>query len=89
MDRAGRLERRRRMAHLRRLRRDLLEDVLAATVLTILALSMTAGLGVIAILEAPLVLALLGSIVIERRRRGRGPRRRGTAPRAARRAGRA
>lgn len=50
---------------------------MAALVLTILAISITAGLGVIALLEFPLALLLGISYVLDRRarrRRGHGQR---------------
>jgi hypothetical protein len=84
MDRAVRLARRRRLQHLRRRRRDLLEDLLTAIVLVGFALSLTPGLGVIAILAVPVALALVGTVVVERRRRRLPP----APPRATRRASR-
>ncbi len=71
------LERRRRQRLLARRRRDLLEDAVAAIVLTIVAITLTAGLGVIALIEVPVVLALVVSYVRDRRRRRSGPERRG------------
>ena len=71
------LERRRRQRLLARRRRDLLEDCVAAIVLTIVAITLTAGLGVIALMEVPVVLALVVSYVRDRRRRRSGPERRG------------
>ncbi len=68
---AAAAERRRRQAHLRRRRRDLLEDVALALLLTIVALVMTAGLGVIALIEIPVAGAVSGSFVLERRARKR------------------
>ena len=83
VDRAARLERRRRVLHLRRRRRDLLEDSVAALVLMIVAVIITPGLGMLAILEVPVALALIGTVVAERRiRRRRYPAARG-APRPA------
>jgi hypothetical protein len=67
--RAARLERRRREQHLRRRRRDLLEDVGIAIVLMIVALIWAAGLAVIALIEIPIGAAVIGSLVLERRRR--------------------
>lgn len=67
--RSRRLERRRRELHLRRLRRDLLEDFGIAIVLMILVLVITAGLGVVALLEIPVAGAVVASYVLERRRR--------------------
>jgi Sec-independent protein secretion pathway component TatC len=77
-----RIERRRRLVHLRRRRRDLLEDSVAAIVLMIFALIITPGLGVLALIEVPVALALIGSIFAERRFR----RRRREAGQSARRA---
>lgn len=62
-------ERRRRQRHFRRRRRDLLEDVALALLLTIVLISVTAGLGVLLLLEAPLAAAVIGSFVLERRLR--------------------
>jgi hypothetical protein len=62
-------ERRRRERHLRLLRRDLLIDFVCANVVTIVLLSVTAGLGVIALLEIPLGVIIIGSFIVERRRR--------------------
>lgn len=61
------LEHRRRQRHFARRRRDLLEDTVAALALTILAISITAGLGVIALFEVPLALLLCISYVLDRR----------------------
>jgi hypothetical protein len=73
--RVARLERRRREQHLRRRRRDLLEDVGIAIVLMVVALIWSAGLGMIALIEIPVGGAVIGSLVVERRllkrRRGR------------------
>jgi Flp pilus assembly protein TadB len=63
------IERRRRQRHFARRRRDLLEDVCAALVLTIFMLCLTAGLGVIALIEIACTLALAASYLLERRRR--------------------
>lgn len=74
-DQRAHRERRRRERHWRRLRRDLLEDVLAGLVLMILTLVVTAGLGVVALLEIPAGAAVIGSFVVERSRRAaRAPR---------------
>jgi hypothetical protein len=62
-------ERRRRERHFRRRRRDLLEDTGIALLLAIILVSVTAGLGVLALLELPVVLALLGSGLAARPRR--------------------
>ena len=61
-------ERRRREQHLRRRRRDLLEDFGMAVVLVLVALTWTAGLGVIALIEIPVGAAVIASLVLERRR---------------------
>jgi hypothetical protein len=79
LDHAVRIDRRRRLQHLQRLRRDFLMDALVAIVLVIFALSMTSGLGVMAILEVPVALALIASAVVDRRRRRRRPTARRTA----------
>lgn len=71
VDRAVRIERRRRVQHLRRRRRDLLEDVAMAVVLTIVVMILTAGLGVVAIIEVPVAVAVLGSVLMEREIRKR------------------
>jgi hypothetical protein len=76
-DRAVRLERRRRELHLRRRRRDLLEDFGMALALMILALVLTAGLGVIALLEVPIGGGVIGSYIVERRKRRRSAGSRG------------
>ncbi|MDQ6807667.1 MAG: hypothetical protein M3065_22575 [Actinomycetota bacterium] len=79
--RAARIERRRRVVHFRRRRRDLLEDCGAALVLMIFAIILTPGLGMLALLEIPVALAVIGSVIAERRFRkrrreaGRAPRR--------------
>lgn len=71
-------ERRRRQRHFARRRRDLLEDVGIALLLSVSLLVMTAGLGVIALLELPMAGILAASVVIPRIRRRRrhrpGPR---------------
>ena len=81
------LERRRRRRLIVRRRRDLLEDGVAAIVLTIVAITLTAGLGVIALIEVPVVLALVLSYLRDRTRRrsgrerpGRRGARRGRSP---------
>jgi hypothetical protein len=73
VDRAAMLERRRRISHFRRRRRDLLGDAALAIVLMVLALILTPGLGVLAIIEIPVALALIGTILGERRIRKRQP----------------
>jgi Flp pilus assembly protein TadB len=70
-------QRRRQQRLVARRRRDLLEDVVAAIVLTIVAITLTAGLGVIALIEVPVVLALVISYVRDRRRRRTPPSQRG------------
>ncbi|HWF51500.1 MAG TPA: hypothetical protein VG294_12745 [Solirubrobacteraceae bacterium] len=70
-ERAARLERRRRVMHFRRRRRDLLEDCVAGLVLMIFAIVLTPGLGMLALLEIPVGLAVIGSVVAERRIRKR------------------
>jgi hypothetical protein len=52
----------------------LLEDVTVAFLLTITALVLTAGLGVIALIEIPVAGAVTGSFVLERRARKRRQR---------------
>ena len=59
-------ERRRRERHLRRRRRDLLADTAFALVLTIMLISVTAGLGVLALLEVPIAGLVAISLVAER-----------------------
>ena len=73
VDRAATLERRRRISHFRRRRRDLLGDAVLAVVLVVLALILTPGLGVLAVIEIPVALALAGTVVGERRIRKRRP----------------
>ena len=78
------LERRRRSQHFARLRRDVLEDTGAALLVTLLTITFTSGLGVIALIELPLALALIVSYLLERRthrRRGR-PRPQTRTPRS-------
>lgn len=64
-----RAERRRRQRHFARRRRDLLEDAALALVLTLILISLTAGLGVIALIEGPLATGLLASVLVPRWRR--------------------
>ncbi len=78
---AMRLERRRRQQHFRRLRRDLLEDVAIAILLTALLLTFAAGLGVVVLLEIPLAGALIGSALARRVRLRRLGSRAGAAQR--------
>jgi hypothetical protein len=54
--------------HLRRRRRDLLEDAVLAILLMTLAVILTPGLGVIAIIEVPVGLLLIATVLVERRR---------------------
>jgi hypothetical protein len=68
------MERIRRERHLRRLRRDLLVDVGCALVLTIVTLIITAGLGVVALLEVPVAGAIIASFFLERAARKRRDR---------------
>ena len=65
----GPLAHRRQQRLVARRRRDLLEDSVAGIVLTIVAITLTAGLGVIALIEVPVVLALVISYVRDRRKR--------------------
>ncbi|HEY8626158.1 MAG TPA: hypothetical protein VIL82_09130 [Solirubrobacteraceae bacterium] len=76
-DRATKLERRRRERHFRRRRRDLLEDTGLALLLTIALVTVTAGLGVLALIEVPVTTALIAWLLAERaikKRRGRHSR---------------
>ncbi|HWF33841.1 MAG TPA: hypothetical protein VG295_00665 [Solirubrobacteraceae bacterium] len=57
--------------HFRRRRRDLLEDCVAGLVLMIFAIILTPGLGMLAILEVPVALIVIGTVVAERRIRRR------------------
>jgi Sec-independent protein secretion pathway component TatC len=57
--------------HYRRRRRDLLEDFGAALVLMIFAIILTPGLGMLALLEIPVALVVIGSVIAERRMRKR------------------
>lgn len=70
----ARAERRRRQRHFARRRRDLLEDVGLALVLTLVLISFTAGLGVIALLEGPLAAGLIASVLVPRVRQRRAER---------------
>jgi hypothetical protein len=84
--RPPRADRRRRRRLIRRRRRDLLEDMGLAVVLALFLLIVTAGLGVVAILEIPALILIGGSLVAERiirRRRAQDAARR--PPEAARR----
>src|SRR5436190_14776377 len=71
MDRSAREVRRQRQRHLRRRRRDLLEDVCLAIVLTIGLIVATAGLGVVVIIDFSIAAAMIASVVLERRMRNR------------------
>jgi hypothetical protein len=64
--RPPRADRLRRMQLIRRRRRDLLEDTALAAVLALFLLIVTAGLGVVAILEIPALILIGGSLVAER-----------------------
>ena len=59
---------------MRRLRRDLLIDVVCAILLTIVTLIITAGLGVVALLEVPVAGAVAASFFLERAARKRRDR---------------
>ncbi len=73
-------ERRRRERHFRRRRRDLLEDSGIALALVVGLVSVTAGLGVLALIEVPLAVGLIVSMLAERAvRRRRAPDRRSVA----------
>jgi hypothetical protein len=77
--RAASAERRRRQRHFARRRRDLIQDAGAALVIAVFLISVTAGLGVLALLEIPLAGTLVVSLIAERsltRRRSGAPRRR-------------
>ena len=72
-----RVQRRQRTRHLRRRRRDLLFDGIVAVVLTVALMIAAPGLGVVAIVDVAIAVALLGSVIVElslsatRRRRHR------------------
>ena len=68
------VERRRRARHYRLRRRDLVEDLGAGLLGAILLLVLTAGLGMLALLDLALVGGLVVSGVIARRRRRRNGR---------------
>jgi Flp pilus assembly protein TadB len=68
------LHRRRRAQHFARRRRDLLEDIAAALLVTLLAITLTAGLGVVVLIELPVALALVSSYLVDRRRHRRRSR---------------
>jgi hypothetical protein len=68
-------ERRRRERHFRRRRLDLLQDAGLALVVTIVLISQTAGLGVLALLMVPLAGVLVGSCIAVRARHHRRRRR--------------
>lgn len=65
--RARRPEARRRTRLIRRRRLDLLQDAALALLLASIVLIETAGLGVVALLSAFTALALIASLVVERR----------------------
>jgi hypothetical protein len=65
----ARQESRRRMRLIRRRRLDMLQDATLALVLAVFVLLESAGLGVVALLAAVTALALVASLVIEKRRR--------------------
>ena len=71
----ARSEHRRRERHFRRRRRDLLEDALLGLVLAIVLISLTAGLGVLALIVLPVGLALIAAPVMVRLWRWRKARR--------------
>ena len=63
--------RRARRERFRQRRRDLAQDVVVALLLTSLLFALTAGLGVVALIDVPIAMVLVASIVIDRRRRSR------------------
>ena len=67
-------DRQQRSQHFARRRRDLLEDTAAALLLTLLTITLTAGLGAILLLELPVALALITSHLLDRRRHRRHSR---------------
>jgi hypothetical protein len=83
----ARREARRRLQHIRRRRRDLLEDTALGLVLAIVVLIVTAGLGVIALISVPAGLALIGSLFAEREIRKRRAARQGVTSTARSRGG--
>ena len=69
------LDHRRRSRHFARRRRDLLGDIAAALLVTLLTVTLAAGLGVVVLIELPVALALISSYLLDRRcHRGRGRR---------------
>lgn len=58
-----------RRRHFQLRRRDLLVDALLALALCLILVSQTAGLAVVALLEVPIGVGLVVSLLIERRRR--------------------
>jgi hypothetical protein len=60
-----RVQRRQRTRHIRRRRRDLLFDAMVAVVLTVVLMINAPGLGVVAILDVAIAMALLGWIIVE------------------------
>lgn len=65
----ARMQRRRRERHMRRLRREALQDFGLAVVLSVFTLVLTAGLGVVMLLEVPVGAAVAVSFLLERRSR--------------------
>ncbi|HWD65112.1 MAG TPA: hypothetical protein VG405_08040 [Solirubrobacteraceae bacterium] len=59
------------MRLIRRRRLDLLQDAGLALILAVFVLTATAGLAVVALLAAPVGVALAASLIVERRRRRR------------------
>lgn len=66
-------DRRRRERHYRLRRRDLVQDLGAGLLVAVLLFMLTAGLGVLALIDFALIGLLIGSGVIGRRRRRRRP----------------
>lgn len=62
-----RVQRRQRTRHIRRRRRDLLFDGTIAVVLTVSLMIASPGLGVVAIVDVAIAVALLGSVIVEQR----------------------
>jgi hypothetical protein len=62
-----RVPRRQRARHIRRRRRDLVFDGMVAVGLTAVLITVTPGLGVVAIVDVIIAVALLGSVIVERR----------------------
>lgn len=68
------------MRLIRRRRLDLLQDGVLALVLAILVLTISAGLGVVALLAIPVALGILASLLVERHRSRRIPPSRARKP---------